>query len=228
MNEEFVNKEKRVLEHLAQGSEAAFRLLYDNHHQRVYSFALFLTHSEVLAEEVTQEIFIKIWNHRSELSEIQHFDAWLKTIVRNQCYTYLNRLAKERLVLQELSNQELNGQGLSDTGLSGTGLSGQGMRGSGFNYHNIKASESADERVIFNEYYHLLQQALRSLPEQQRKVFILSRREGIKNEEIARQMGLSINTIKSHMKAALKKMRLIVGSQALGLMAIIGRTLLDH
>ena len=198
MDEEISYKEKKLLEQVARGSETAFRLLYDIHHQRIYSFALFLTHSEVLAEEVTQEIFIKIWNHRTELSEIRQFDAWLKTLVRNQCYTFLNRLAKERLILQEINEQ------------------------------NTEGSNFTEENILFSDYSRLLQQLLDRLPEQQRKVFILSRQEGIKHEEIARQMGLSINTIKSHMKAALRNIRHIIGSQALSLVAIIGRTLFNN
>jgi RNA polymerase sigma-70 factor (ECF subfamily) len=198
MDEEISYKEKKLLEQVARGSETAFRLLYDIQHQRIYSFALFLTHSEVLAEEVTQEIFIKIWNHRTELSEIRQFDAWLKTLVRNQCYTFLNRLAKERLILQEINEQ------------------------------NTEGSNFTEENILFSDYSRLLQQLLDRLPEQQRKVFILSRQEGIKHEEIARQMGLSINTIKSHMKAALRNIRQILGTQALSLVAIIGRTLFNN
>ena len=198
MNKETLHIEAKVLEEVAQGNEAAFRILYDIHHRRVYSFALFLTHSEVLAEEVTQEIFIKIWNHRAELSKICQFDAWLKTIVRNQCYTFLNRLAKERLILQEINNL------------------------------GEKASDNTEEKILYNDYNRILQKVLTRLPEQQRKVFMLSRQEGIKHEDIARQMGLSINTIKSHMKAALKNIRLIIGTQTLELLAFIGigRTLL--
>jgi RNA polymerase sigma-70 factor (ECF subfamily) len=198
MDEEISYKEKKLLEQVARGSETAFRLLYDIQHQRIYSFALFLTHSEVLAEEVTQEIFIKIWNHRTELSEIRQFDAWLKTLIRNQCYTFLNRLAKERLILQEINEQ------------------------------NTEGSNFTEENILFSDYSRLLQQLLDRLPEQQRKVFILSRQEGIKHEDIARQMGLSINTIKSHMKAALRNIRQILGTQALSLVAIIGRTLFNN
>ena len=97
------SEEKILLEQVAKGNEFAFRRLYDERHQRVYAFAFFLTRSGVLAEEVTQEIFIKIWIHRAELSEILNFDAWFMTLVRNQSYRFLNRLARERLYLQEMA-----------------------------------------------------------------------------------------------------------------------------
>jgi len=190
-------KEQIVLELVARGIEAAFHRLYEAHHQRIYSFAFFLTRSELLAEEVTQEIFIKIWTHRSELLEIRQFDAWLKTLVRNQCYTFLNRLAKERLILQEINRQESEG------------------------------SNYTEEEVMYSEYNRLLQQVICQLPEQQKKVFILSRQEGMKQEEIARQMGLSINTIKSHMKAALRSIRLFLDSRAISLIIIAGKFFFD-
>lgn len=157
--------------------KANFKMLYDAYHQRIYSFALFLTHSQLLAEEVTQEIFIKIWEHRKTLPQIKTFDAWLSTIVRNQCYTYLNRLSKERLVMQGIVNQE------------------------------EQVSDSADQKMILDEYSVIYRSILDNLPKQQRKVFILSRQDGIKYQEIASLLGLSINTVKSHMKAALKKVR---------------------
>ncbi len=175
-------EEKTLLKKVAKGSEPAFRRLYDIHHQQIYSFALFLTRSEVLSEEVTQEIFIKIWARREELLEIRHFKPWLKTLVRNQAYSFLSRLARERLILREVGQQKK------------------------------EAANHTEEEVLVREYGRLLKEILGQLPEQQRKVFLLSRQEGMKHEEIARHLGLSINTIKSHMKAALRRIRLFFDS----------------
>lgn len=186
------NNEKVILLGVSIGDQSAFHLLYEKYHQRIYSFAFFLTHSEVLAEEVTQEIFIKIWNHRLELLELKVFDAWLKTLIRNQCYTFLNRLAKEKLILQEINKQEPSE--LNDT----------------------------EDKITSSEYNTLLNSALNLLPEQQRRVFILSRREGIKDKEIAQIMGLSINTIKCHKKAALRNIRLVLGSHLQLITFILG------
>jgi RNA polymerase sigma-70 factor (family 1) len=159
---------------VAGGSEPAFRELYDAYHQRIYSFALFITHTDILAEEITQEIFIKVWTHRQGLSGINNFNAWLKTLVRNHSYTYLNRLARERLVLTETKR-----------------------RREGETY-------STEADIQDNEYSRLLKEAVSQLPEQQKKVYLLSRQDGLKHEEIAGQLGISVNTVKNHMKAALK------------------------
>ena len=177
MQEESTYHEYELLQQVAQGYEPAFRQLYDAHHQRIYSFALFITHSDILAEEVTQEIFIKVWTHRAELSGIRNFSAWLKTLVRNQAYTYLGRLAKERLILQEIGQRSP---------------------------HSSNDTETA---VLDQEYNRLLQEAINQLPSQQQKVYLLSRHQGLKHEEIAQHLGLSVNTVKNHMKAALQHIK---------------------
>ncbi|MEA5005391.1 MAG: RNA polymerase sigma-70 factor [Rikenellaceae bacterium] len=195
MNRSGIYDDNKLLSLVANGNEAAFHQLYRLHHQRIYSFAFFLTSSDLLAEEVTQEIFIKIWNHRAELSEIKVFEAWVKTLVRNQCYTFLNRLAKERLIFQNINNQ------------------------------GIQVSSSTEEKYISEEYITLLRQAVDHLSEQQKKVFLFSRIDGMRLDEIAIKMGLSINTVKSHIKAALKNIRLSLGSQALIIFTVFGKNL---
>lgn len=105
MNHPYIHNEKELLHQISQGSEPAFRQLYDTYHQRIYSFAFFITRSDILAEDLVQETFIKIWTHRTELSGIIHFNAWIKTLVRNQSYSYLSRLAKERIILSEIKQR---------------------------------------------------------------------------------------------------------------------------
>jgi RNA polymerase sigma factor (sigma-70 family) len=118
--------------------------------------------------------------HREELPEILNFEAWFKTLVRNQSYKFLNRLARQRLFLQEIAQKEK------------------------------KSGNFTEDSAVSHEYEHFLEEALSQLPPQQRKVFVLSRQEGMKHEDIASQMGLSIYTIKNHMKAALHNIRVFL------------------
>jgi RNA polymerase sigma-70 factor (family 1) len=182
--------ENELLGQVTASNEAAFRQLYDGQHQRIYAFAFFLTRSDTLAEEVTQEIFIKVWTHREELSGIRHFDAWLKTLVRNQAFSYLKRLAKERLILQEISQRTQN------------------------------ESYSTESEVLDKEYSRLLKQAIEQLPPQQKKVYLLSRQEGLKQEKIADSLGISVNTVKNHMKSALRNIKLFLDGRTDALIAL--------
>jgi RNA polymerase sigma-70 factor (ECF subfamily) len=190
LREESIHNEYELLQQVAQGSESAFRELYNRHHQRIYSFALFITHSDVLAEEVTQEIFIKVWTHRTELEGIRNFNAWLKTLVRNQAYTYLSRQAKERIILQEIGQSSPH------------------------------SSNDTEITVLDQEYNRLLQEAINGLPRQQQKVYLLSRQQGLKHEEIAQELGLSVNTVKNHMKAALQHIKQFLNGRTDAILAL--------
>ncbi|HEX8376439.1 MAG TPA: sigma-70 family RNA polymerase sigma factor, partial [Pedobacter sp.] len=78
--------ESFLLQLTATGDENAFRKIYENYLNKLYSYAFRLTQKEELAEEVVQDVFLKIWVNRGELTEIQKFDSYLYTIVRNQCF----------------------------------------------------------------------------------------------------------------------------------------------
>jgi len=172
--------EKGLLNKMASGTEVCFRQLYDVYHERIYSFAFFLTHSDTLAKDISQEIFIKIWTHRTELANIRNFNAWLKTIIRNHVYTCLKRIATERIILQKIS-PAIN-----------------------------ESANSTETEVLQKEYSRLLHEAISHLPPQQKKVYLLSRQHGLKHDEIARNLGLSTYTVKNHMKAALQAIKLFL------------------
>lgn len=169
--------EKDLLLQVALGDEPAFHHLFDQYKQKIYSFSYYLTRSEAMAEEITQEVFIKIWIHRERLQEINYFTSWLKTIVRNHAYNYLLRIANEKLNLQKAA--------------------------SGIEYEACVTETD----VLGREYDKLLDQAISQLSPQQKKVYLLSRKEGLKHKTIADEMGITVNTVKNHMKAALNAIR---------------------
>lgn len=197
MQEKISYNLEAIIKLVAAGDEPAFRQLFELYHKRIYSFSLYLTRSEVMAEEVSQEIFIKIWNNRDQLATIKVFEAWLMTIVRNQCYTFLNRLSKEQLILQEMGKEGKEGE----------------------------ATNCVENNFIDDEFRQLFRKTIEQLPEQQRKVFILSRQQGIKNKDIAIEMGISIHTVKCHKKAAIKNLQIMLGSQLFSIISMFGSTI---
>lgn len=166
-----------LLKSVANSELDAFRRLYEHYLQKVYSYSYFLTRSSEQAEDLTQELFAKIWIKRAELKSIENFDAWLTTLVRNSAYNYLKRNAVEQKALRKIQvSQHLE-------------------------------SLSVEDSLINKEYSKIYQEAINQLPPQQKKVFLLSRNEGLKQEEIASNLGISLNTVKNHMKAALFSIR---------------------
>jgi RNA polymerase sigma-70 factor (family 1) len=87
--------EKKVLELLAHGSEYAFTQLFDHYRARIFSVAFRFLKSRELAEEVVQEVFLKLWLRREEMARILNFEGYLFTMARNQVFDGMKDIAKE-------------------------------------------------------------------------------------------------------------------------------------
>ncbi|RXK60685.1 RNA polymerase sigma-70 factor [Lacibacter luteus] len=85
-----------LLRDLAQGNEKAFRLLFSQYRDAVYGFALHITHSAAHAEDITQDVFLKLWLHREKFAEVENTEAWIITITRNCCFNELKKTAREK------------------------------------------------------------------------------------------------------------------------------------
>ncbi|HRN56274.1 MAG TPA: sigma-70 family RNA polymerase sigma factor [Agriterribacter sp.] len=179
MEQTCLNNEKELLLRVAEGDEVAFRALYNHYRKKIYTLGLLLSKSDIQAQELVQDVFLKIWEKREQLREIAYFNAWLRTIARNTAINYLRARAMEKLGLDRLLMRESNSC--------------------------FTENEAADR-----EYALLLQAAVKQLPPQQQKVYILHRQKGLRHEAIAQQLGISILTSKKYMKLALRSIRLFL------------------
>jgi RNA polymerase sigma-70 factor (ECF subfamily) len=168
--------EKILLRRIAEDDGDAFAQIFHRYRDEVYTLALKITGSVSIAEEIVQDVFLKIWMKRSELSDITSFQAFLYTTARNKTYDHLRGIANRR-------KYEESTQAPAATG------------------------GSPDDWMIHKDYQKILNDAIEALPPQQQKVYRLSRLEGLNREEIASQLGVSGDTVKAHLSAALKKVR---------------------
>jgi len=176
---QILHNELELLSLISNGNEIAFRKIFNHYSDRLYTYALKITDNEELAEEIVMDAFMKIWNNRKELSLVHHFDSYLYKIVRNHALTAIKRRAHESLIINHLSLIKTEYQ------------------------------DCTEETVVYNEYRHILSEAVNQLPPQQRLVYSLSRDEGLKYDEIADQLNLSKNTVKAHLKKALYTLRVV-------------------
>lgn len=98
-------EEKKVLELLAQGNEFSFTLLFDHYRGRIFSVALKFLKSRELAEEVVQEVFLKIWSRREDLASVLNFEAYLFTVARNLIFDLIKDMAKETTTRNDFINR---------------------------------------------------------------------------------------------------------------------------
>ena len=160
-------------------SDESFKCLFDNYKNRLYGYVLAITHSHYTAEEITQEIFIKLWLCRDMLHGVENMDRYLFAIARNKTLNHLRKAAYDVKLLRELQEKAMADHPLNNV----------------------------EERALVSEYDRLLQDALSCLSPQRRLVYVLSRERGLNHKEIAAELQLSRNTVKNHMVEALRFLR---------------------
>ena len=100
--------ERELLLNLSQGEDHAFASVFHHYRHRIYAIAFRLLGSASQAEDVVQDIFLKMWLKRGELHEISHFKAYLFTVTRNHIFTSLKLIARQQLAASELSAAAAN------------------------------------------------------------------------------------------------------------------------
>ncbi len=172
--------ETDLLARVAEGDEKAFALIFHHYRHKIYSYAYHISGSSAQADELVQDVFLKIWLYRDKIPHILRFDNWLFTIARNQVFDMLKSLAREASLRQQMA-------GLLDPD-----------------------ANPVEDRMLTRENEIKLQRALDKLSPRQKLIFTLSRNEGLKHEEIASQLHISRHTVKTHLVQALKTLRHIL------------------
>lgn len=163
------------MQQVAQGDEEAFRLIFNTYRPRLYNYMLRLSKSQEAAEDIVQDVFLKIWQGREKLPAVEHFSGFLFQVARNQAYTIFQRRSKEVLILAALKNND-----------------------------QTTASPNAEEHLAYREVQEFIRQATEKLTPQQKQVFLMSREQGMKHDEIARQLHITTRTVTNHISEALR------------------------
>ncbi|MBV7528809.1 RNA polymerase sigma-70 factor [Chitinophaga sp. sic0106] len=161
-----------------------FEYLFKVHYDALCTFAFDFVGRRELAEEIVQETFLKIWERFGELQIEVSEKAYLYKAVQNNC---LNCLKQDKI--RQRYGSELLQQIESRTSLMNLSL------------------HTPVEKLEHNEMVGMVEKAIRRLPPQCQDIFRLSRFEQLSYPEISKQMGISINTVKTQMTRALKKLR---------------------
>ncbi|MEO6733181.1 MAG: RNA polymerase sigma-70 factor [Ferruginibacter sp.] len=166
-----------LLLEIAKGNEKAFRRLFDHYWNRIYSVSLVVTKNPHLAEEIVQDVFLKIWVKREQLSEVKRFEGYLITIAKNHIYNELRRKTLEQPFINGLEE------------------------------HFLETTELPGQLLELKEATQLIAKVVAELPQQQRLVYEMSRNEQLDYQTIAERLGITRSTVKNHMTKALQAIR---------------------
>lgn len=169
--------EYQMLSEVRRGSEEAFERLFDAYKDKIYAFSYKVLKSKDLADDIVIDVFTKVWEKRSKIQPDRAFYPYLFKVAKNHIINFLNKASVDSKVQKQLITS--------------------------VNYYR----SSTEEEVIYNDYLTLAEQAISQMPRQRRQVFRLKNEEAMTYEQIASHLGLSKNTVKSHLLAATAHLR---------------------
>jgi RNA polymerase sigma-70 factor (family 1) len=162
---------------LRDGDEAAFRYVMDRYFPIITHFALRIVHDRSAAEDIAEETFIKLWQTRERTRNFQSIKAFLFIAAKNAC---INELRSERSKVR---------------------------RNSGFADTAMVEDDAIDREIIRSEVWAEIHRAASELPEKIGRVFRLGYVEGMPNREIAKALGVSVNTVKAQKARAVELLK---------------------
>lgn len=171
--------ERELLTRISQGDEVAFTEIFHQYSQRIWLFVLKKTKSETIAEEIVQEVFLKLWVKKETATDIDNFASFLYTIATNKTYDYFKKVAGDSRKLEYLWRQ----------------------------VQQAAVSNPVEETIDFRESMEMVNQAIEQLPLQRKKIYLMNRMEGLSYEEIAQQLDISKSTVSNQLVEATKFIR---------------------
>ncbi len=172
--------ENKIFQKIKDGDERAFRLLFHKYFQSLYLFALKFVDEEQ-AKDFIQDIFCELWNNRKKIEINTSISAYLFTVVKNRCFTYLKRERKkheqQNVYAIKLKEEELL-------------------------YY-----DSSEKSILEFAINDRISKVIERLPEKCSEVFKDSRFKGHSNKEIARIHNISIKAVEKHITKALQLFR---------------------
>jgi RNA polymerase sigma-70 factor (family 1) len=172
-----LHDDKEQLAKIAQGNERAFEIVFNHYYDIIFRYSLRLLKEREPAEEIVQEVMLYIWQQGQKLTEIKNLEAYLKTLTKRKAINAFKRRLLEAKVEKELKAGYQEGH------------------------------QETEQGIVMNEARRILEQGIQLLPLQQRQVYQLCQREGLKYEEAAAKLNISHGTVQTHMKLALKFLR---------------------
>jgi RNA polymerase sigma-70 factor (ECF subfamily) len=168
----------QIVDLLAKKDQIVFEQVFKEHFKNLHAYAAAIVRDEPAAEEIVQNVFLKLWDRGGQFSIQSSVAAYLYRAVHNESLNYLKHEKVKQSYIQHAKHS------MSDS-----------------------TRETTSKKVLLAELEQKIKTALSELPEQCRTIFQMSRFEELKYQQIADKLGISIKTVEAQMGKALKLLR---------------------
>ena len=173
-----------LIQQLKDGNEKVFEQIVKSYWPRLYAFANIYVINKEAAKEIVQDTFLVLWSQRKYLEDNTCLITYLMVIGRNKCLNYLKSLQLHTIPIDDLNEYTV------------------------YQRSNVYVLEDDSlEILITKELAQAITTSLEKLPTQTKEIFMLSLYNGLKNKEIADQLGISTKSVEYHIKNALKQLK---------------------
>lgn len=177
VQEIIIHNEPLLLRRIAAGDEKAYTEVYEAYHPSLVSCIIRIVKVKQVAEDISNEIFLNLWQNRHNIDAVQSLNAYLSAAARNRGINALKAMARSSAAMNEV--QQAFPQKSIDT----------------------------ETHLLSKEYLDFIKKEIANLPPRAKQVFILCREHGLSYDEVAARLGISRNAVKGHMVASMKRLR---------------------
>lgn len=172
-----MNSDNEIIKRIRQGEVKEFESLFRSSYVSLVRYAKTFVRDHDTAEEIVQDLFVRLWNERNRIKIENTLNGYLFRAVHNRCLHWL----EHRKVVEKHERETIREQ-----------------KGS---------IENVSEQVQYNELQSAVVRILERLPERCGKIFCMNRFEGMRYNDIAEKLAISVKTVEADMGKALKEFR---------------------
>lgn len=171
------NPDTTTLNSLKLGDNKAFEAIFRKYNKRVYNFVVSTLYDKDIAEDITQSVFLSIWEHRENIDPSRNFQAYVFTIAKNMVYRHTENMLRNYRFEEYVRSHVI--------------------------HNDTSHEERIDAGMLEDEIMRMIEQ----LPEARKRIFIMSFKEELTNKEIAEQLSISPKTVDTQIRRSLDFIR---------------------
>ncbi|MFZ5363924.1 MAG: RNA polymerase sigma factor [Patescibacteria group bacterium] len=179
--------EEKLIKQYLRGDKKSLEILINQYLKIVYSFALHIVHDESVADDITQEVFVRAWKNLRKFDVKKNFKTWILSITKNAAIDYLRK--KKVMPFSAFDNND-GGNAIADA--------------------IVDPAAPPDEIMERADTSQLLKTAMEQLSENYRTVLYLKYYSQLTFQKISEVLGVSINTVKSRHRRALAVLKELI------------------